>query len=253
MHHQSRRRSAPNSSQSEEPTSPGRGPPHLGPTSSPRGSWGVDFDHAEAHPHTWRTVKASESHARRATVSLRRHARARAGLSLVETAALISLSGVLLAVFVPNFIRHLHFSKVAEASQQLDDLYRGTAAYYATERLLSGSAARGCLPESAGPTPGQPSAEPAQVDFLAPDAVGRGTWRELGLAEAWLRYSYEVAVEQPGCAPRKAPAYPAVIFRASGDLDGDGVRSTLERSASISHDQRALMPNIPLRITQRTE
>jgi hypothetical protein len=174
-------------------------------------------------------------------------------LSLVETAALISLCGVLLAVFLPNFIRHLHFSKVAEASQQLDNLYRSTAAYYATERPISGGVARGCLPESAGPTPGEPSAEPARVDFLAPDAVGRDTWRTLGLGEALLRYSYQVSVEQPGCAPRKAPAYPAVIFRASGDLDGDGVRSVLERSASISPDQRALMPNIPLRITQRTE
>lgn len=198
-------------------------------------------------------MEAPKSRSQKVTISARSLAGRQAGLSLVETAALVSLSGVLLAVFVPNFVRHLHFSKVAEASQRLDDLYRGTAAYYATERLLAGVSARGCLPESAGPTPSEPSETPVDVDFLAPEVAGRDTWRELGFGEGSLRYSYQVLVEQPGCAPRTAPVYPAVIFRASGDLDGDGVRSTLERTGSISQDQRALLPNIPLRITQRTE
>jgi type II secretory pathway pseudopilin PulG len=192
-------------------------------------------------------------HEQRSQIERGRQRRAQAGLSLVETAALISLSGVLLAVFVPNFVRHLHFSKVAEASQRLDDLYRASAAYYATERLLAGQPTRGCLPESAGPTPEAPSRDPTHVDFLAPEIAGRETWRALGLSEASLRYSYQVVVAQPGCAPRSAPAYPAVRLRALGDLDGDGVQSVLERTASISSDQRALMPNIPLRITQRTE
>jgi type II secretory pathway pseudopilin PulG len=178
---------------------------------------------------------------------------AQAGLSLVETVALISLSGVLLAVFVPNFVRHLHFSKVAEASQRLDDLYRASAAYYATERQLAGRPTRGCLPESAGPTPSAPSRDPQPVDFLAPDVADRETWRVLGLSEATLRYSYQIVVEQPGCAPRSAPAYPALLLRAHGDLDGDGAHSVLERSASISSDQRALLPIVPLRITKRTE
>ena len=172
---------------------------------------------------------------------------------MVETAALISLCGVLVAVFVPNFVRHLRFCKLVEASQLLDDLYRGTAAYYAVERTVAGKPARGCLPESAGPTPTKPSPQPVHVDFAALDTVGRETWRELGQTEGQLRYSYEIDVAQPGCAPRGVPADPAVVFRASGDLDGDGVHSLLERSASLSHDQRALLPDIPLRITQRTE
>lgn len=198
-------------------------------------------------------MKGPEPRVQRALVSRRPRDRAQAGLSLVETAALISLSGVLLAVFVPNFVRHLHFSKVAEASQRLDDMYRATAAYYATERLLAGRPTRGCLPESAGPTPSEPSRDPQPVDFLAPDVAGRETWRALGFSEGSLRYSYQVLVEQPGCAPRSAPAYPAVRLRALGDLDGDGVQSVLERNASISPDQRALLPNVPLRIKRRTE
>jgi len=83
--------------------------------------------------------------------------------------------------------------------------------------------------------------------------VGRDTWRVLGQSTGMLRYNYQVQVFEPGCGPRQAPAYPAVTFRANGDLDGDGHLSLLERSASISSDQQALMPMIPLRITDRTE
>lgn len=194
----------------------------------------------------------------RATGRQRPHARgrarrARAGLSLVETCALLSLSGVLAAAFVPTFLRHLRFSKIAEASDQLDSLYRSAAAYYATEQRVQGRLARGCLPESAGPTPKQPSVDPQFVDFSSIDVVGRETWSALGQSTDTLRYSYQVRVFEPGCAPRHSPPYPAVTFQASGDLDGDGHTSLLERSASISTDQQALMPIIPLRITDRVE
>jgi type II secretory pathway pseudopilin PulG len=180
-------------------------------------------------------------------------ARARAGLSLVETCALLSLSGVLAAAFVPSFLRHLRFSKIVEATEQLDALYRSTAAYYATEQHVEGRLARGCLPKGAGPTPKQPSVDPQFVDFASIDVVGRETWRALGRSTGLLRYSYQVQVFEPGCGPRPAPPYPAVTFQASGDLDGDGHFSLLERSASISSDQQALMPVIPLRITDRIE
>lgn len=183
-----------------------------------------------------------------------RQARRKAGLSLVEAAALLSLSGVLAAAFVPTFLKQLRFSKIAEASQQLDALYRSSAAYYATDHRVAGQLRHGCLPESAGPTPAEPSPEPVLVDFAAPGVPGRESWRALGeSAPRMLRYSYQLVVAEPGCAPRSSPAYPAVTFRASGDLDGDGNRSRLERTASIASDQRTLVPNIPLRILDRVE
>jgi type II secretory pathway pseudopilin PulG len=178
----------------------------------------------------------------------------RAGLTLVETCAVISLCGVLAAVFVPSFVRHLRFSKIAEASEQLDRLYRSSAAYYATDRHDDrGQLLRGCLPASAGPTPITPSTDPQYVDFASIDVTGRETWSALGVASGHFRYSYELIIAEPGCAPRSSPHYPAVVLRAYGDLDGDGQRSLLERSASISQDQRSLLPIIPLRIVDRTE
>jgi hypothetical protein len=166
----------------------------------------------------------------------------------------ISLCGVLLAAFVPSFVRHLRFSKITEASEQLDGLYRSIAAYYATDREgPGGERMRGCLPASAGPTPLTPTTDPQYVDFASIDVTGRESWMALGLAAGHLRYSYELSVAEPGCGPRSAPNYPAVVLRAHGDLDGDGQRSLLERAAGISQDQRSLLPIVPLRIVDRIE
>lgn len=171
----------------------------------------------------------------------------------MESCALLSLSGVLAAAFVPSFVRHLRFSKIAEASQQLDDLYRSTAAYYGTDRQAADKLVRGCLPGNAGPTPAEPSGDPQYVDFSSIEVVGPDTWRALGQDTGLLRYSYQVAIAEPGCGPRTLPVYPAATFRAIGDLDADGHHSLLERSAAISADQRSLLPIIPLRIIDRVE
>lgn len=183
----------------------------------------------------------------------RTHAR-RAGVSLVETAAIISLVGVLTAAFIPTFKRHLRLSKIAEAVDQLESMQRALDAYYQADHTLGLQRARGCLPESAGPFPERPSPEPVLVDYDAPETPARDIWHLLGLSgEHSLRYSYEVVVAEPGCGPRRAPATPAVTLRAFGDLDGDGVLSTLEREAAISPDQRRLETVGPLHIHQRVE
>lgn len=181
-------------------------------------------------------------------------ARSRVGLTLVETTALLSLCGVIAAAFIPTFCRQLRFSKLAEASERLDSMYRASAAYYAAPQRMPSGTQRGCLPESAGPTPATPSADPVACDFAAQETVGRDTWLALGQNDApKLRYSYRVIVAEPGCGPRATPTYPAVVFRALGDLDGDGVPSTVERSAAISTDLQTLVPLIPLRIVDRVE
>ena len=103
---------------------------------------------APAHPRTRRPARRSAALG---------SARRKQGLSLIESAALISLTGILVAAFAPTFLRHLRMSKIAEAVDTLDSLYRGTAAYYSREHTLAeGKLARGCLPPSAGPFPGKP-------------------------------------------------------------------------------------------------
>lgn len=215
------------------------------------------FDTREQHSQTAASAMSSWAQRSKRAVQRARQKTKRersAGLTLVETCALLSLCGVLLAAFLPSFVRHLRFSKIAEASEQLDNLYRSTAAYYASDRAdQRGLVQRGCLPASAGPTPLTPSTDPQYVDFTSIDVTGRETWSALGVASGHFRYSYEMLVAEPGCAPRSSPRYPAVVLRAHGDLDGDGQRSLLERAASISQDQRSLLPIVPLRIVDRVE
>lgn len=162
---------------------------------------------------------------------------------------MLSLTGILLAAFVPTFLRYVHTSKLAEATERLAALHHHAAAYYAAEHTVGAQRLRACLPESAGPFPPEPSADPVLVDFAA-DEHGAATWRALGARDAVsLRYSYEVAVPEPGCEQR--PARAPITLRAHGDLDGDGTRSLLERVATPGRD--GLVPTGPLRVLSRTE
>ncbi len=163
----------------------------------------------------------------------------RAGLTLIELALVLSLTGALLAAFLPTFFRHLATSKVTEAVEQLDALHRQAASYYATKR---------CLPESAGPYPEQPSAERVEVDF-SKDEHGAPTWHALGATAAAMRFTYQVDVLEPGCVQRTTG--PALSLRAFGDLDGDGATSLFERTSRIEHG--ALVPQGPLRTVNRVE
>ena len=123
----------------------------------------------------------------------------RRGITLIEAALVLSLTGVLLAAFVPTFLRQVHTSKLAEATELLASLHRHAALYYEHEQAASAGLRRGCLPVSAGPYPPEPSVDPVQVDFQA-DPLGKQTWSALGQNRtSWLRYSYEVSTPEPGC------------------------------------------------------
>jgi type II secretory pathway pseudopilin PulG len=168
---------------------------------------------------------------------------------------MLSGAGVLLAMFVPTFLNHVRLSKISEATDQLEALHTQAAAYYATGRRVNGKLVHGCLPDSAGPIPSAPSLDPVPVDFGASDTIGRATWNALGITDVRdLRFSYSVIVPKAGCAPHDIAQGAAIItFRAEGDLDGDGIKSLIERSATLSADQRTLVPIPPLRVERRVE
>ncbi len=149
-------------------------------------------------------------------------------MTLVEAAVIASLAGITLAVFVPTFFRHLRTSKIDEASQTLADLAAAADSYYRTRH----GSLRRCLPPAAGPLPSAPNAEPAEVDPA--EAPGAATWLALGFdPDGPLRYSYEFLPAQAGCDVRVEPGEALYTLRATGDLDGDGRRSTFERSTTL--------------------
>ena len=151
---------------------------------------------------------------------------------MLEISIAVSVVGTLLAVALPTLSRTIQVSKVAEASQQLDALYRGAAAYYAVARRIDGVRTAHCLPAPAGATPEVPSESPVTVDFA--QSKGATTWAALGFAPAVpLRFRYTFAPEVSGCSLEHSGGAPLLTLRAEGDLDGDGQYSVFERRATI--------------------
>ena len=157
--------------------------------------------------------------------------RGRPKLTWIEAAIVLCLLGTTLAVFVPSFLRRVRTNKINEASELLQEMSHRAASYYGTPW---GPMKEHCLPPKAGPTPTEPTMEPAAVDFSSNDVTGHSTWVALGFQpERPVRYSYSYTPDRDGCG--LVPTDPAisVLYRAEGDLDGDGVRSTFERSATV--------------------
>jgi len=160
----------------------------------------------------------------------------RPGFSLLEACAVVCVVGIVLATFLPTFLRKVRASKSVEAAERLGELHQGTAAYFASRR---------CLPEGAGPSPDHPSEEPVVVDFQ-----GSPVWRAVGFVPSEpLRFRYSFRPEQTGC---NLHGLRLVTLRAEGDLDADGVLSTFERSAGANRHGE-LVPVGTLRVVRETE
>ena len=140
------------------------------------------------------------------------------------------LVGIVLAVFIPTFVRELRTSKTSEAVEHLGDLSRLSAAYFTTPWPREDGPARvRCLPPTAGPTPRLPSADPAEVDFHDEDTPGHETWTALEFTPRdEVRYAYTFEPTATGCGLRSPEGSYLVTLRAEGDLDSDGERSLFE-------------------------
>ncbi len=175
--------------------------------------------------------------------------RSERGLSLIEVGLLLCLLGVVLAVAVPTFGRHVRTSKVSEAAEQLDKLHRATASYF----NAAWGPERGCLPPQAGPTPSLPTQNPAVVDFTEPAADGYQSWTALGFQPSVpIRFRYSYLPHSHGCGLTAPESNPLVVLRAEGDLDGDGVFSLFERTAQPT-EEAGLMPIGVLHVLRRTD
>ena len=180
-----------------------------------------------------------------------RSRRRRAGLTLLEAAIVVSLIGVVPAVFVPTFLSAIRTSKVSEASEELGRIHALAAAYF--EAPQTRSRRRRCLPTAAGPAPSEPSMEASHFDFQADDARGAETWRALSYQPARpVRYRYTFAPAASACGLETPADGPLVTLRAEGDLDGDGKRSVFEREATVDRDG-SLVPTGVLYMLDRVE
>ncbi len=135
-------------------------------------------------------------------------------LTAVEAAVAVSLGGSILAVSIPAFVRNVHASYVSEATRGVAELSSRAAA------RLEAAGSVTALPDTA---PLTPSSVPRGVRVQDPPGTWEHpTWRALDFHfDSPHAYSFAWDAER---------AEPLAKFRAHahGDLDGDGILSSIE-------------------------
>jgi len=155
----------------------------------------------------------------------------------VEAALVASILGSALAVGVPAFLRNLHASRLVEPIDGLSRIAARATALAVAEPAAS------AYPAGVGLTPASVPRGTAVED--PPGTWGHPTWRRLAFAPAGP-HRFAFAFASASGAGRST-------FRAvaHGDLDGDGVTSTFERTGEV---QEGAAPTVgPLELDRAVE
>ncbi|MFK7991745.1 MAG: type IV pilin protein [Sandaracinaceae bacterium] len=158
-----------------------------------------------------------------------------AGFSLIELMTVVAVLGVLSAIAIPSYMGYTRRARASEATENVSMLFRLSASYYNLEH----AAAHGhvllteCTVESEGPVPSTPGVGKHVVQW-----GGTTSFAALGFGTAApVQYAYEI-VSAGGCSHE--PGQALYSFRATGDLDGDGITSLYEVAGGAS-DQNVLL------------
>lgn len=161
------------------------------------------------------------------------------GFTLIELMIVVAIIGVLAAIAIPAFINYVKRSRTSEVGYNLKSLYTGAASYYQEERWGRGTVAASsmaianvnCAVGGAAPTYAASNAK-VRVDWSS-EAASYGA---VGFESADpLYYEYHIVRAASNCM--NAANDPRIYtFRAIGDLDADGTRSTFEIAVGSNGD-----------------
>jgi hypothetical protein len=173
--------------------------------------------------------------------------RGRTGWTLVQLSTCVAVGAVLLAAILPGLRARVRASRTTEAVTRLGELYRRTQTYWAGQQVGPVAPTRSTLHTLPPPAPLTPATVPPGVAALdPPNTWDAPTWNALEFRctnPHYFSYAFDSAGEGT-----------SAWFTASahGDLDGNGLLSTFERSGRAD-PALTLQPGLGLWIDHPTE